>query len=324
MLPELTGNVFDLSADNQQAIVVKPRGRARAAALVGQPPAPGFAAVQPWVVSIQEPPGARARAGLEAAPELDDSLRATTARVGPCRGGQPEGVLFHDVTIGPRPWHPRRKRAAPVRPLARSRGTQRNVALSASGKLVVAAFEDNGRVLLALSTDGGARWKIRGTPLTGARQWWPSVSVRGNEVWLAAQVGDHVVWTHSTDGGRRFDNQHAVDSPAETWRPSIAATTAGRAYLAWIDTRERFTLDDLPQAGLYGAAASCRVRRSASTPPRRRTIWRRRSTTPGRRASPRAAAALIVTWIDFHSYDWDVRSRYSPTAAPRSRARRTR
>ena len=104
VLPELTGNVFDLSADNQQAIVVKPRGRGPRGALVGQPRAPGFAAVQPWVVAT---PRAAWRVGRARRLKLParaptTSRAATTATVGPCRGGQPEGVLFHDVTIGPR------------------------------------------------------------------------------------------------------------------------------------------------------------------------------------------------------------------------------
>ena len=308
VLPELTGNVFDLSADNQQAIVVKPPGPK--GALVGQPPAPGFAAVQPWVVRSKRRL-ALGRAGLKLLPNSTTPCKDDRT-VGPCRGGQPEGVLFHDVTVGPRAYHPRKPHGA-VRPLARSRGTQRNVALSASGKLVVAAFEDNGRVLLALSTDAGARWKIRGTPLTGARQWWPSVSVRGSEVWLAAQVGDHVVWTHSTDGGRRFDTQQAVDSPAETWRPSIAATTSGQAYLAWIDTRDRFTLDDLPQAGLYGARvpSGAPQRLDSTAPPddQAKTLdnaWAPSVAALGRRVS--------LSWTDFRTYDWRIHARRSDDA----------
>jgi hypothetical protein len=197
-----------------------------------------------------------------------------------------------------------------ARPLARARGTQRNVALSSSGRLVVAAFEQDGRVLVARSADGGQHWGTTSAPLTGTRQWWPSVSVRGNEVWLAAQVDDHVVWTRSADGGKTFEPQHPVDSPAETWRPSIAATTAGMAYLAWIDTRDRFTLDDLPQAGLYGA-------RLPDGPPRRLD-----STAPPNDLArtldnawaPSVAARerrILVSWSDFRTYDWRVYGRQS-------------
>src|SRR5258705_7808961 len=51
LLPELTGNVYDFSADNQQQIAVKPRPRRLAGGyLLGQDPAPGRKAIGPWVV----------------------------------------------------------------------------------------------------------------------------------------------------------------------------------------------------------------------------------------------------------------------------------
>jgi Carbon-nitrogen hydrolase len=315
VMPQLTGNLLDLSADSQQAIALKPHfvnGPRRA--MVGQPKARGWAVVQPWVV--RDPPGGSfaerrlrlGRAGLKLLPSSKTACKDDRT-VGPCRGGQPEGVIWHDVTVGTPAWHPRRVRGA-ARPVARSWGTQRNVALSSSGQLVVAAFEQDGRVLLARSTDGGRRWGTPSLPLTGTRQWWPSVSVRGNEVWLAAQVDDHVVWTRSADGGKTFEPQHPVDSPAETWRPSIAATTAGSAYLAWIDTRDRFTLDDLPQAGLYGARlpAGAPQRLDSTAPPNdlARTLdnaW-----------APSVAAReqrILVSWSDFRTYDWRVYGRQS-------------
>jgi hypothetical protein len=320
VLPELTGNVFDLSADNQQAIAVKSGGpKTPHGGLVGQAPAPGFAAVQPWVIRS----GNRltlGRAGLKLLPSSTTACRDDRT-VGPCRGGQPEGVLFHDVTVGRRPYRPRAVGGA-ARPLARSRGTQRNVALAASGRLVFAAFEDHGSLVRARSTDAGARWQISGSPLTGPRQWWPSISVRGNEVWLAAQVDDHVVWTHSTDGGKTFEPQHAVDSPAETWRPSIAATTAGHAYLAWIDTRDRFTLDDLPQAGLYGArlpsGAPTRVDSTAPPDDQAQTLdnaWAPSVAARGRR--------ILISWTDFRTYDWRIYSRQSADAGATFAAERT-
>jgi hypothetical protein len=315
VLPQLTGNVFDLSADSQQAIVLKPhfvRGPRRA--LVGQPRARGWAKVGRWVVKdpVREPYARRrlhlGREGLKLLP--GSQVACPDARtVGPCRGGQPEGVIWHDVNVGRPAWHPRRPRGA-ARPLARAKGAQRNVVLASAGRLVVAAFEQDGRVLVTRSGDGGAHWARPRAPLGGAREWWPAVAVRGSEVWLAAQVDDHVAWARSSDGGRTFAAPQAVDSPAETWRPSIAATGAGTAYLAWIDTRDRFTLDDLPQAGLYGArlpgGAPVRLDSTAAPDPLAQTLdnaW-----------APSVAARgtkLLVTWIDFHSYDWDVRARYS-------------
>ena len=151
------------------------------------------------------------------------------------------------------------------------------------------------------------------------------MSVRGREVWLAAQVDDHVVWAHSADGGQTFGTAAAGRlaggdlAAVDRRRP-----TAGHAYLAWIDTRDRFALDDLPQARALRRAAAGRGAGSASTRPRRPTTSRARSTTPGRRASPPAGKTVVLAWIDFHSYDWDVLARPPPaTAAPRS-ATRTR
>jgi hypothetical protein len=315
VLPELTGNLLDLSADNQQAIVLKPHyvnGPRRA--LVGQPRARGFAVVQPWVVKdparlpYRRRRLALGRAGLKLLP--GSKKRCRDARtIGPCRGGQPEGVIFHDVTIGPRAWRPQRVRGA-IRPLARARGAQRNVAVSAAGRTVVATFEQDGRVLVVRSADGGAHWRAPTAPLTGTRQWWPSVSARGSEVWLAAQVDDHVVWTHSADGGRTFEPQRSVDSPAETWRPSIAATVPGSAYLAWIDTRDRFTLDDLPQAGLYGAQlpSGAPQRLDSTAPPNDNARTLDNAWAPSVAGN---GPGVLVSWIDFRTYDWRVYARQS-------------
>jgi hypothetical protein len=136
------------------------------------------------------------------------------------------------------------------------------------------------------------------------------VSIRGSEVWLAAQVDDHVVWTRSTDGGATFGTQQVVDSPAESWRPSIAATTAGHAYLAWIDTRDRFTLDDLPQAGLYGARlpAGTPVRLDHSPPSTDLARTLDNAWAPSVAAHERR---ILLSWIDFHTYDWRVYARQS-------------
>jgi hypothetical protein len=315
VMPQLTGNLFDLSADSQQAIVLKPHfvnGPRRA--LVGQPPARGWAVVEPWVVrdsaggSFAKRRLRLGRAGLKLLPSSKAACKDART-IGPCRGGQPEGVVWHDVTVGSPAWRPRRI-GGPARPLARSRGTQRNVALAASGQLAVAAFEQDGHVLLARSTDGGRHWGAPSAPLTGTRQWWPSVSVRGDEIWLAAQVDDHVVWTRSADGGRTFEAQHAVDSPAETWRPSIAATTAANAYLAWIDTRDRFALDDLPQAALYGARLpeGAPQRLDSTAPPNELARTLDNAWAPSVAGN---GQGVLVSWIDFRTYDWRVYARQS-------------
>src|SRR5258705_11595705 len=100
LLPELTGNVYDFSADNQQQIAVKPRPRRLAGGyLVGQDRAPGWKAIGPWVVkdptSGGEPMAARrerlGRAGEAMLPA--SSVAWPSAGVArPCKGGQGEGV----------------------------------------------------------------------------------------------------------------------------------------------------------------------------------------------------------------------------------------
>jgi predicted amidohydrolase len=318
VMPQLTGNVFDFSADSQQAIAIKPRSpHAPRGALVGQPPAPGLVRVQPWVVRdplARFEPFAERRIRLGRAGQalLPGSRKACAdARtIGPCRGGQPEGVIFHDVQIGPRPWRPRPLRRHASRPLARSRQAQRNAVLASSGRLVVAVFEQEGRVLVTRSGDRGEHWSRPIAPLTGTRQWWPSVSVRGSEVWLAAQVDDHVVWTRSADGGRTFAAQTAVDSPAQTWRPSIAATATGTAYLAWIDTRDRFATEDLPQAALYGTRLPVGdpARLDSTAPPADLARSLDNAWAPSVAAHEHR---ILVSWIDFRSYDWRVYARQS-------------
>jgi hypothetical protein len=315
VLPQLTGNVFDLSADSQQAIVIKPHfvnGPRRA--LLGQPQARGFARIGRWVVKdpVRLPIAQRRLAlGQEGLKLLPDSkVACRDARtVGPCRGGQPEGVIWHDVSAGRPAWRPQRIRGA-ARPLARANAVQRNVALAAAGRLVVAAYEQDGRVLVARSRDGGAHWTRPVAPLTGARQWWPAVAVRGGEVWLAAQADDHVVWTRSTDGGATFEPPHQIDSPAETWRPSIAATGPGTAYLAWVDTRDRFMLDDLPQAGLYGARLpdGTPARLDSTGPPASDAQTLDNAWAPSVAATD---SRLLVSWTDFRTYDWRIYARQS-------------
>src|SRR5204863_9100632 len=96
-------------------------------------------------------------------------------------------------------------------------------------------------------------------------------------------------------------------------RPSIAATTQGAAYLAWSDTRDRFTLDDLPQAGVYGARlpGGTPARLDSTAPPAdlARTLdnaW-----------APSVAALdsqVSLSWIDFRTYDWRVYLRRSSDA----------
>ena len=320
----MTGNVFDYSADAQSAIAVKPRSangpRGR---LLGQALAPGLVAVSPWVVPdpvstpIVQRRLALGRAGEALLPNGSGPECPAADQAGPCRGGQVESVIWHDVEVGRAPrlrkLRLQRRGRAPFaanRPLARARAAQRDVALAANGRRVWAVFEQAGHLRLARSDDAGRRWK-RARDLGSGD--WPAISAGGpRELWLAYDRGDRVQVAHSTDGGRTF-RRFAPAGDAPQRRPSIAARGAGRAYAAWIDERDRFAEDDLPRADVYGARLTAS---GPSTPQRLDTA----PTTSDLAAkldndwAPSVAAAgprVLVAWTDFRNYRWDVVGRLS-------------
>ena len=109
-MPSLVGNVFDFSADQQAHIAVRPRRPGGGSWLIGQPPAPGLAAVTPWVVPdpvrAGEPfPERRTRLG-EAGKKLAPGSGVACpdpAKPGPCENGHVEGLAGHgDVCSKPR------------------------------------------------------------------------------------------------------------------------------------------------------------------------------------------------------------------------------
>jgi hypothetical protein len=350
LLPSLTGNVYDLSADNQQQIAVKPRGpRPPRGFLVGQDPAPGYAAVAPWVVRdplrAGEPmPSRRRRLGLagEALVPLADGPPCPSPRVaGPCRGGQVEGVVWRDLDVARRPG-PRRvariKRGATPfsvnRPLAPSRRAQSNVSLATAGRTAWAAFEQRTgtgwTVVVARSDDGGRSWSRPVSPAgrrpSGTDEWWPSVAAGpGGELWVAWQDDSSGVPRAYVSVARptrratpRFARPVALDaSPPRRvaqWRPSIAATGRGTAFAAWVDERERSTDDALPQAHVYGSPLGAGGRPAA-------TARRLDSGAPVELArkldhswAPDVAARgrrVALSWVDFHTYDWRAYERES-------------
>lgn len=346
VLPELTGNLFGFSADNQQAIMVKPRGaRPAGASLLGQTPQPGLVAVSPWVAPDpatpdETLPARRTRLGAIGERLLPGSgVRCPDpARAGACENGHVEGVLAHDVHVAQtRPVRRQRRKSrrpgspfTPNRPLSPSRRAQRNVSLAARGRSVWAAFEERrGRrdqIVLARSGDDGARFRrpVRptGRPAGAVDEWWPSVSVGPDgTVWCAWQDRSSGVWrayiTRSTDGGRTFGPPMPVDERApsgvQQWKPQVAATGAGRAVLTWIDERGRFSGDDLPQSEVRAAtvegddvAPSVRIDDGPAPVPLAATLdhaW-----------APSVAASgdrVVVSWIDFRTYDWRVWARES-------------
>jgi hypothetical protein len=251
---------------------------------------------------------------------------------GPCANGMREGTIWRDVTVGRRPAHrpvARRKRGrtpfTASRPLSASRSRQRNVDLAARGSLVAAAFEEAGRPVVKVSLDGGRTWGPRAYP-AGRRGvvhgWWPQVAIGPDRrVWATWQ---------QTTGGRsrvrvaqaaaarrlRFSRPRAVSGVrADQWRPTIAAPAAKRAVVAWIDERERSADDDLPQAHVYAARVAPgrtgAVRRLDTATPvelarKLDNAWAPDLASRGRR--------LLLSWIDFHTYDWRVWSRTSKDA----------
>lgn len=347
VLPELTGNIFDLSADNQQQIAVKPRGATPRGRLLGQPVVPGWKLVGDWVA--EDPAGTIAERrrtlgeiGAKLLPSSDVPCPTPAAR-GVCRGGQVEDVIFADVDVLREPRLQRRARRklgrtpfSVNRPLAPARGRQRNVALAARGRLVVAAFEQGDEIVVARSQNGGR--SFRRTARLG-EGWWPAVAVgpRG-QVWVAfsrgeraaagdeaavngaAPVGDPFLGTHrvrvarSPDGGRTFSpDVAAAGGTGAQLRPAIAATGADEAYVAFVAGRSRLQGDDLPQAGLWGVrisggdrGAPARVDSTAAPNDLAATLdhaWAPSIAARGDR--------LELTWIDFRDYEWNVYARSS-------------
>ena len=352
VLPEMTGNIFEFSADAQQHIVVKPRSRRAAlGGLVGQEPMPGFARVQEWVVPDPAHPGEPMAERRRRLGEAGEKLPAQGGGSpcdppdvpGACTGGHVEGVLWMDLEVGEarrfRRFRGRRGRTVfgRSRPISRSRRAQRNVTLARRGRFAWAAFEERRRgrdqILLARSRDGGRSWSRAKRPIArpalAANEWWPSIAAgpRG-EVWLAWQddsSGVHrVYFARSRNRGRTFSAPQAVDgaSPGASlqWKPSIATIGPGRAALAFIDERDTFDntkepcalADQLPQAGVWftriaGLAPEPARRLDGGTPNAAAcsadNAWTPHVAVRGHR--------VLVSWLDFRTFDWDIWSRTS-------------
>ena len=346
--PDLVGNIYNYTADQQSHIAPKPHGRRAPRTnarghLVGQPDHPGLAGVMPWVV--RDPLTARetiphrrervAAAGRKLLPgsgvDCPDPRRA-----GPCENGHVEGVLWRDVTVARSP----RRRAyrgprVGTKPFGRSRAVhpsthpQRNAAVAMRGRRGVVAFEErrggHDRVLLARTSNGGRTWSRSVHPTGRARgaadEQWPAVAIgpkrRVTVAWNDDSTGVQRVYYARTRGrGLRFGPPHALDPrPARgvsQWRPALAQGPHGPVHAAFVDTRERSADDALPQAHVYYA----RVKDGAPEPARRLD-----TTPPATLAAkldnswaPRLAVRgrrVLAAWVDFLNYDWGVFSRGS-------------
>ncbi len=325
VMPQLVGNVYDFSADAQQAIIVKPRAPrgGPVGSFVGQPPTPGFQVVSPWVVPDPTSlPFAERRRLLGQAGE---SLLPGGSRA----GQQVEGVIFGDVQVGdpPRLVATRRKARGPApfgasRPLKRDPGAQRRVALAASGAVVLAVFEQSGRVRVARSVDAGATFgKARLINNPGApRSWFPAVDMDGPEARICWQDDAHVHWevrcVRSANSGRSFGPPVTVapGSPDPQWAPAVAVTGPGRAVVALVDERLRFTSErGLRQAQILSVTLDgttpgrpVRLDTAGQTDPLAATLdhaWAPSLSAEGGR--------VLAAWLDFRTYDWDVATRRS-------------
>jgi hypothetical protein len=346
VVPSMTGNIFPFSSDAQQHIAVKPRrSSARGGHLVGQPAAPGLVEVAPWAVPDPvrpDEPVAERRARLIA---VGDNLNEGSgvrcpdpAKPGDCENGHVEGVIWRDLEVDRRPRY-RRFRARPARtrfsrsrPVRRSRRAQRNAAVALRGRRGVVAYEERRRgrdqILLQRTRDSGRSWsrpvRPTGRPRGSTDEWWPAVALgsggRVTVAWVDRSSGrERAYFSRSTNGGRRFGPPRPLDAapPPEVaqWKPALAQGRGDLVHAAFVDERPpRSAVDDLPEAHLYYA----RIRGGAPEPARRLD-----TAAPAPLAerldnswAPSVAVSgdrVLVAWLDFAEYDWDVYSRVSGT-----------
>jgi predicted amidohydrolase len=346
--PDLVGNIFNFTSDQQSHFAVKPHGRRapasnRARHMIGQPNRAGLANVRPWVVKDPLTPGEpfpkrRARlaaAGVKLLPgsgvECPDP-----AKPAPCENGHVEGVLWRDVTVHRKPRrHRYRGGRAKVAPFGRSRAVhpstrvQRNAAIAMRGRRGVVAFEERGdgrdQLLLARTRDGGRTWsrtvrpsgRVRGR----ANEQWPAVAIgargRVTVAWNDDSTGvQRVYMARSTDGGASFDAPRALDPSAPVtasqWRAALAQGPGDRVHAVFLDARARSADDNLPQAHAYYARVNGGVpekaRRLDTGDPTALAAKLDNSWAP--RVTVRGKRVLVA-WLDFLNYDWGVFSRAS-------------
>jgi predicted amidohydrolase len=344
VLPELVGNIFNFSADAQAHIAVEPRGGAssRAGRLVGQPDGPGLVDVAPWVVPdpvrAGEPFDERRKRLAEAGRALAPGSGVACpdpSKPGPCENGHVEGVLWRDIEVDRAPRYRRYSgartatRFSAARPVAPSKRAQRNAALARFGRHLVLAYEERrgGRdqVVLVTSGNGGRTWskpvRPTGRAAGSTDEWWPAVAIGPRRELTVAWMDrssdrERVYFARSGDGGRTFSKAAPLDASAPAgaaqWRPALANGRDGVVHAAFVDQRERSEDDAVPQSHLLYT----RIRDGSVEETRRLDTG-----TPAELAqkldhswAPRISARgnrVLVTWLDFLRYDWDVFARQS-------------
>jgi len=337
--PQMEGGVFSFYADQPSHLAIKPRtGREPKGSILGQPGHPGLVETLPWVVpdplSPGEPMDDRRRRLGEAGERLapGSGFACPDPEVpGPCEDGHTEGVLWRDIVVNRKPRFRRyrgklaRTPFSRSRPLTRSRRPQRNAAVAVRGRQVVAAYEERragrDRVYVVRSGNGGRRWsRPRAVSNRKADQWWPAVAVgrkgRATVAWVDDSSGrPRAYFARSKRPGRPFGPASALDpsAPAQAaqWKPALAQGPSDIVHAAFVDEREAGA-DDLPQAHAYYV----RIARGDPSPSQRLDTG-----TPAPLATkmdhswaPSIAShgdRVLVTWIDFLNYDWDVFARVS-------------
>lgn len=341
VLPEATGAVFNFDADAQTHFAVKPRTpRARTGFMAGQPAVPGLVEVAPYVVpdDAGDPIKQRRDRLREAGRALEPGSGVACSDPGkaaPCENGHWEGVIWRDVEVDRRPSYRRydgpvqRTLFSAARAVAPSRNPQRNVAMAVHGRRAILAYEERrgsrDQVLVVRSGDSGRTWskpvRPTGRGAGALDEWWPAVALgphgRATIAWVDRSTDrERVYFAQSTDGGRTWGSPRALDgSPPRgvaQWRPALAHGRGDVVHAAFVDEREVSADDALPQAHLFyarirdGAPEAARRLDQGDPDPlaaRADHSWAPRVSARGER--------VLVTWLDFLRYDWDVFARES-------------
>jgi hypothetical protein len=345
VLPQLVGNIFDFSADQQSHIVtrvggVTPRQTGDTGSLIGQPPAPGLTAVAPWAVPDpirpDEPFPERRKRLREVGKALAPGSGVACpdpAKPGPCENGNVETVVWQDVPVGmPGFKRFRGKRTRSVfsraKPLTGARMEEHHVTAALAGRYgaiaFVRQFGDVDHIWVATTTDGGRHWsRARVAEASGdSFQRWPALAVsrkgkltlawveqegpRSRVFYSQAKIAGHV-WLGPP---RLLDS--GAPATADQWKVALAQGNGDVVHAAYVDTRARFKKGGLPQAGLYyrriAAGAAGPAERLDEGPPKPLATKLDNAWAPSVAVRGRD---VLVAWLDFMHYDWDVLSRLS-------------